>query len=165
MNWYKIFYWISVADGVKGFFDVFSNIATWILVISFIIYIILIFCRLSEASTYGRDTNDYKSLDVTVKGFSKIFYVFLVLSFITWMGYVFVPTKKDALVIVAGGAVGNFITKDTSAKQIPSEVMTLLRDKIRSEIKEVHVVDAITDTLAGKTKEELIEMIKDKSTH
>jgi hypothetical protein len=77
------------------------------------------------------------------------------------MGYIFIPTKKDALIIVAGGAVGEFITSDSSSKQIPYELTSLLREKIKSEISEIRLTgDLSVDTLKEKTKEELIEMIK-----
>lgn len=36
MNWYSIFYALTVSDGVKNFFDVTSNIFTWFAVLSFL---------------------------------------------------------------------------------------------------------------------------------
>lgn len=159
MSWYSIFYWITVADGVRKFFDVASNLATWALGVSGALWFILLLVlknddTLSEA--------DEKNIISSVKTAAKTTRVALWLALLLWIGYVFMPSKRDALTIVAGGAVGNFITKDTAAKQIPSEVMTLLRDKLRSEIKEIHITDQIKDSLASKTKEELIEMIKNK---
>jgi hypothetical protein len=164
MSWYSIFYWITVADGVKSFFDVASNIFSWAAVVTLIIFILLTVAYGDERSNrIVREGDDEdNSWKYWIDAVRKIMIWTAVLSTITWMGYIFCPSKKDALIIVAGGAVGEFIVSDSSARQIPSEVMTLLRDKIRSEIKEVKLTDQIRDTLQDKTKEELIELLKNK---
>lgn len=159
MSWYSIFYWITVADGVKDFFDTFSNIFTFLTIMSFIALAIAVIYRNSET----REGDDKRvSANFWLKNFRKLFIWCFTFAVLTWAGYVFCPNKRDALIIVAGGAVGEFIASDSSAKQIPSEVMTLLRDKIRSEIKEVKLTDQIRDTLQDKTREELIELLKNK---
>lgn len=159
MNWYKIFYWVSVADSLKSAMDVFSNIFTWFTVLGFIIFMILFFTLKSDTKF---NTVEIASFKYWIKLMRSFFWMSFIMCFITWTAWVLIPTKKDALTIIAGGAVGNFITSDSSARNIPSEVMLLLRDKIRQEIKEVNIGSTITDTLAGKTKDELIQMIKDK---
>lgn len=158
MNWYQIFYWITVADNVKSFFDFSSNLFTFISVIGFLIFLLCLAIR-----TFADDFDDEGKLTFItfISNIRKATFWFTILALITWSGYIFIPSKKDALVIVAGGAVGNFITSDSSAKQIPSEVAYLLREKIREEIKEVKTT-TITDTLEAKSKEELIQMLKTK---
>lgn len=162
-NWYSIFYWISVADGVKSFFDVSSNMFSWFASLAIITWIMVSVAHATyTGATNQSDMQTTKGL-LTAKDWLKTFsYMMLIPAIFTWMGYVFCPSKKDALIIIAGGAVGNFITKDSSASQIPAEAMTLLRDKIRSEIREVNITEGITDTLENKSKEELIKLIKDK---
>jgi magnesium-transporting ATPase (P-type) len=156
MNWYQIFYWISVADNVKRFFDFTSNAFTILCIVSFVVYV------LTHMSMSERPTDKEKqSVQYWGTNFRKLFIWFTIFSFISWMGYIFIPTKKDALIIVAGGAVGEFITSDSSSKQIPYELTSLLREKIKSEISEIRLTgDLSVDTLKEKTKEELIEMIK-----
>lgn len=161
MNWYSIFYWITVADGIKDFFDAFSDLFSWGAVIAIIVTIFVI--------VYSNDKNqnftesDEQSNKYWITFWRRTAIWFSLLAFITWGGYVFTPTKKDALLIVAGGAVGQFITTDSSAKQIPAEAMTLLRTKIRSEIMELNnPIASVTDTLQEKSKEELIELLKNK---
>jgi Na+/H+ antiporter NhaD/arsenite permease-like protein len=161
MNWYEIFYWVSVADNIKSFFDFTSNLFSWFAVIGFIAYIIIAFIYDDE---YRRnsESNNAKSMAMIKKSFGGIFYTSLALALITWFGYMACPSKKDALIIIAGGTVGNFITSDSSAKAIPAEAMILLRTKIKSEIEELSVEKVVVDTLATKSKEELIKMIKEK---
>lgn len=167
MNWYNIFYWVTVADNIKSFFDTTSNIFTWLAVLSFIVYIILSIVHSVETNSDSESDNT-KAWGIAKNAFRGVFYTTLALSLITWFGYMACPSKKDALIIIAGGTVGNFITSDSSSKAIPAEAMLLLRDKIRSEIREVNLQNLVdekvaeqVDTLAGKTKEELLQIIKE----
>lgn len=174
--WYKIFYWLTVADGVKSFFDTASNIFTTFAVLSFIAWVI---CSIGYANMVQENrskTEEEDKTDPGIRGWVKLRIIFrnfmypmIVLACLTWLGYVLMPTKRDALVIIAGGAVGNFITSDSSAKVLPAEVMTLLRDKVRAEIKETNIKGAVTDalndgvdTLEGKSAEELREILRQK---
>jgi predicted PurR-regulated permease PerM len=155
INFYRVFYWITVADGVKKAFDAFSNLFTTFAVIGLIIYVVNRIYRVTD------ECNNPKVTDQWGKHFSRFFYINLILCVITWFGFMLTPSKTDALTIVAGGAVGNFITSDSSAKQIPSELTNLLRLKIKDEIEQMKS-PIITDTLESKSKDELIEMIKQK---
>ena len=105
-----------------------------------------------------------KDTEFWCKRFGRFFWISMILCMITWLGYMVTPTKKDALVIIAGGAVGTFIASDSSAKQIPYEMTLLLREKLKSEIQELKApkVSDVADTLKEKTKEELIELLKKK---
>lgn len=163
MNFYNLFYWISVADGVKKFFDTASDVFTTLAIITFVVYVIAS-VGVSACTTHSEE-ND--KIDENVRSWKKLrlyiaqcMYPFIALAILLWAGYVFTPSKKDALIIVAGGAVGNFITRDTAARALPSEVMNLLRSKIRQEINEASLVGTV-DTLKSKTKEELEQIIRD----
>lgn len=163
MNWYSIFYWISVADGIK-------TITGTIAVISLIFWIISVAC-LFVASRYlaatvhsvpdEKQSIDHKEWSIWTKTWRRVFTTLLVVSIISALINVAIPSRKDCLVIIAGGAVGNFITRDSSAKQIPSEVMTLLRTKIQSEIGGISLT-GVKDTLESMTKEQLIEILRKK---
>lgn len=163
MNWYEIFYWVTVADGVKSFFDVASNVFTWFAGISGAIFVI---AALSYADARGnykitQGSEDDNSWKFWIKSFRRVAVWCTIFSLITWMGFIFCPNKRDALAIIAGGAVGNFIMNDSSAKQIPAELTLLVREKLRSEIQDLKTGISL-DTLKEKTKEELIELLKQK---
>ena len=162
-NWYMIFYWLSVADGVKNFFDVFSNIFTVLAVITVIFMIVMLV--INGDSSQSRYEDNQKSIKYWLTFSRRSFLWCLVFSMITWAGFVMVPSKKDCYVIVAGGAVGNFIQSDSAAKKIPTEALQLLRDKMRQESKDLSlksITDAVSDTLKDKSKEELIEIVKNQ---
>lgn len=146
MNWYTVFYWISVADNVK--------FVTAALSVSLGIYVAIA----SVAALGIFDNDNFKEWSI---GSRKVFYIFSIAFFINIFLWAFIPNKRDALIIVAGGTVGNFIASDSSMKQMPSEVTALLRQKIKEEMDEFKT-EAIVEDLKGKTKEELIEILKNK---
>lgn len=178
MDWYSIFYWLTVADKVKAFFDTASNIFTFFAVASFIIMFFLVIGKNmkvenEEITISQENDNDGVKGWESLKGYTKrLFYLSLTLSLLTWMGYVLVPSKKDCLLIVAGGSVGNFMTTDKAAKEIPSDVAQFLHLSLREEIqklgaegrKEIGILTTEKDSLIQKarelSKEEFIKYIE-----
>lgn len=170
MNWYKLFYWISVADNFKGF--VFA-IAVFATVVMCLVFIIAAVTRMNAAESIGEWQEDDKLTKAkswlnmckfACKVFIPIFCVF-------WLIYILTPSKSDTIMIIAGGAVGQFITSDSSSKKIPAEITTFLRAKIQTltaEAKEdLGIMDAKSQKikdLENLTKEELIERLKTDTT-
>lgn len=180
-NWYSIFYWLTVSDGVKKIFDTTSDIFTWFSVIFFIAYCIAIIgsaCTISSSNLRNKEDEDNDSDLRSWRFFKKYvtipFYAFTVLAIITWTGYVATPSKKDCLMIIAGGAVGNFITTDSSAKQLPANVMAYLNLNLKDEILKLQnpikseptktKKDDLLDKAATLSKEELINYLKNDTT-
>lgn len=142
MNWYSVFYWLTVANNVSVFLGWMAGIMTAATIIMTVVQVVVA----TNEETLG-------------KRFYKWWWTFIVCSLIGWAGFVLVPDRESCLLIIAGGSVGNFITSDSSSRQIPAEVTLLLRDKLRQEVKEIHILPT-TDTLKDKTREQLIELIK-----
>lgn len=181
MNFYSVFYWLTVADGVKNVFDTFSNFFTLFTIVGLIAYLIVIGISInirSENEDFNEDKN-YKDALLWRKLFGRFYFFCQIICIITWLGYVFTPTKKDCLLIVAGGSVGNFITNDSSAKSIPSDITKFLHLSLNKEIddlsKEVQTdvrkelgvqtpKDKLLDGIGKMTKEQIIEYIKNDST-
>jgi len=83
------------------------------------------------------------------------------------------------MLIVAGGAVGNFITTDTSSRAIPADISKFLHLSLNKEIddlqKEVQTdirkelgietqKDKLIQQVEKLTKEQLIEYLKNDTT-
>lgn len=182
MDWYTIFYWVTVADGVKRFFDVASNWFTFFAIVFFILAIVFSVGKSSSISgeklkneEEDKKNPDYRSWDLGKKHSMKFFYTFLVLWFVTWMGYALTPTKKDCLLIIAGGSVGNFITSDSSAQKIPSDITDFLHLSLKKEIQELTVEERdeigmqtpkekFLDKVKELSKEELIDFLQSDTT-
>jgi hypothetical protein len=170
MNWYEIFYWLTVADGVKTFFDVASDIATWMLVISLVFYVIMWGVSL-DTDEWERNENGVLEPTKTTLNLRKLsgfmFWGFTIISLITWFGYVATPTKKDALMIIAGGGTMQYLTTDSVGKQIPKEVSTFLVTELKQMSKEAQVElgiasekDKILEKAKTMTSEELMNTMK-----
>jgi hypothetical protein len=169
MNWYTIFYGITVADNVKSFFDTTSNIFTFFAVVSFIAFIISRLGRAVQVSESKLKNDDQDKTNPEIRAWemanrfaSKLFYPMLILSLVTWLGYSLTPTKKDCLMIVAGGAVGNFMQSDSSAASLPSDITSYLHLSLKNQIESLSQEDR-QDLGVKSDKDVLIEKVKDLS--
>ncbi|MDC7249165.1 MAG: hypothetical protein PQJ49_04525 [Sphaerochaetaceae bacterium] len=87
-----------------------------------------------------------------------------------WLAYIGTPSKKDALLIVAGGQTLNFLASDESAKQIPSELSGFVLTELKTMAKEAQVElgiqsqkEKILQSAKEMTSEELLKKIKTDS--
>jgi len=88
-----------------------------------------------------------------------------------WALYVFTPSKKDALLIVAGGQTLNFLTTDSSARKIPHELSDFVLTELKNMSQEVKVDLNLTDQkekileeAKSMTGKQLIERMKNDTT-
>lgn len=139
MDYTKLFYWLVVADNAKFMFQVFTGIFTLISGIATIAYL----------SSGGDD----QTMARKWMWWSYPFMIFF------WLLTIFTPSKKDALLIVAGGQTLNFLTTDESAKQIPSELSGFILTELKNMAAEAQVELGIKDQ-----KERLIEEAKTMTT-
>jgi hypothetical protein len=168
MNWYSVFYWLTVASGVKDFFDVASNIFTWFAVLSFIALVIITIGksitvsenRLKNSEDDVKDS-DFRAWDMIKKYIQPFFYTMLGLSMITWTAWTLVPSKKDCAIIIAGGTVGNFLQSDTSARKTIPKAFNLLNAYLDKEYNEV-LTSSERKELNVQTKEDIKEAKKEE---
>jgi hypothetical protein len=137
MDYTKLFYWLTVADNAKTMFVVFIIVFTAITVISSIAYFL---------------TWDSKEDQAACRRWiwwSCPFMIFF------WSLYIFTPSKKDALLIVAGGQTLNFLTTDSTAKQIPHELSNFVVTELKNMAK-----DAAVDLNISSQKDKILEKAK-----
>jgi hypothetical protein len=160
MNYTKLFYWLTVADNAKIFFMVFAVIFTVICGIATIWFIA------------GRDGYDFSCESGSGAERAKKWmwwgYPFLILF---WGAWILTPTKKDALLIVAGGQTMNFLTTDSTAKQIPHELSSFVVSELKNMAKEAQVdlgiqnqKEKILEQAKTMTAMEIVEKMKGDST-
>ena len=195
MNYYSVFYWLTVADGVKKAFDAFSNIFTTLTIISLVAYVVVVIASIGSASdlAIAKDKNKnggnqsnvdinqdtYNSVLIWRKFIGRTFWMSFIFCMITWFGYVMTPTKKDCLLIVAGGTVGNFITNDTSAKAIPADITKFLHMSLKEQIEKLNAdtkqdikkelgvqtpQEKLIDKVKSMSKDEIINYLKSDTT-
>jgi len=158
MNWYKLFYWLTVADNAKTMFIAFIIIFTIISLIATIAYFS------NTGSSYNPQTNSEKENQMMSRKWMWWSYPFMILF---WSLYVFTPDRKDALLIVAGGGTMEFLTTDSTAKQIPHELSTFVVTELKNMGKEAQVElgiqsqkDRILDEAKNMTSQQLLEKMK-----
>lgn len=149
INYTKLFYWITVADNAKGMFKTFLIIFTLIVIISTIAWFFASMC--DEDNTGAR----------------KWIFWSTPIMIIFWSLFIFTPSKKDALFIVAGGGAINYFTTDSTAKQIPAEFSNFVLTQIKSMSQDVNIdidvktaKEKVIESAKQMTAEELLEKIK-----
>lgn len=163
MNWYSIFYWLTVANNFKDFFEVMIILSMIGLFLSLIFWI------------SGRENGNWDKVTIRGKYGRKFFFYTVPFVMLFWFLYLFTPTKTETLFIIAGGAVGEFITSDTNARQIPPDLMLYLRTKLKEETMDVNSAvreelglstpkEKYIDDLKDLTKEAIIERLKSDTT-
>ena len=174
MNYTKLFYWLTVADNAKTLFVWGITIFTLIAVASTITNIIFRVGSVSKTKSdgYSNKSDDERKEDAAVASGARGWMKWSIpLSLLFWSLYILTPSKKDALLIVAGGTTLNFLSTDSSAKQIPHELSSFLVTEIRNLAEDTKVELNINDNknkileeAKSLTGEQLIEKLKTDST-
>ncbi len=163
MDYRSLFYWFAVADNAKAFFVTFIVIFTAIATIATIGY----FINAHTDSAGGQTESDREGQRMSRKWMFWS-YPFMVLF---WALYVFTPSKKDALLIVGGGGTLNYLTQDSTAKQIPHEFLTFVKVELQNMAKDAKVElgiqsqkDKILEQAKSMSAQELIDKMKTDTT-
>ncbi len=157
IDYTSLFYWLVVADNARDLFVSFIVIFMIITIISTIAY----FCN-------SDNTNEAQENQTMSRKWIWWSYPFCILF---WSLYIFTPSKKDALLIVAGGQTLNFLTTDKAAKQIPKELSGFLLTNIKNLAKEAEVdlnissqKDKMLEKAKSMTTEQLLQEMKKDTT-
>ena len=160
MNYVKILYWMTVADNARAFFIVCVVIFTLITLIATI-------CNFIFASN-SWDSSNTKTEDLRGQGISRSWIRYSVpFAVLFWMLLIFTPSKRDALLIVAGGGVLNYLSSDSTAKTIPKELLTFAKTEIQNLGESAKVdldiksqKDKILDQAKTMTTDQLLDKMK-----
>lgn len=163
MNYTKLFYWLTVADNAKALFVVFIIIFTIISVVSTIGYFVCCYTEDVE-----RQTESDKAAQRMARKWMWWAYPFMIFF---WSLYVFTPSKRDALLIVAGGQTLQYLTTDSTAKKIPHELTSFVVSELKNMAKSAEVSidvktqkEKILDQAKKMSSQEIIEKMKEDTT-
>jgi len=127
MNYTKLFYWLTVADNAKSFFVTAIVILTVAVVVTIICYFV------------GKDPDmikDNPDMSSASQSWFRWFMPFLIMF---WALEIFTPSKKDALLIVAGGQTLNYLSNDSTARAIPHEALNFVVTELRGMAEDAKV--------------------------
>lgn len=132
MNNYAKIYWLTRLDGINGFF-IGMAIISIVLVIGIII-----------GSLMSKDFDEFyhgeelkSRIKVREQFTSKVKYLVFTF-FLGTLVSIFLPTQKEAVLIVAGGKTIDFIQADTSIRKIPEQTTLLISSFFDKQIKELN---------------------------
>lgn len=150
MDYTELFYWLTVADNAKTFFGWGITIFTIVLIVSTFVHSIIV--------THGDD--EEKEVDSKERRVARKWqFIGLTMTTLLWSLYIFTPSKKDSLLIVAGGQTLNYLSTDTIAKQIPREMSNFVLTELKNMAKESEV-----DLNISNRKEKILNDVKNMST-
>ena len=140
MDYTRLFYWLTVADNAKLFFAISAIFFGAIFAITQIVRFV--------TSVDGTDGEFITKCNKWTWYSTPIFLLFLSM-------WIFTPSKRDSLLIIAGGETMNFVASDESAKQIPKELTSF----VVTELKNM-ALDAKVNLNINSTKQEIADKIK-----
>lgn len=146
MNYTSLFYWLTVADNAKTMFVIFFILFGVIAAIATIAYL---------GSASKEDEQDEKDQAMSRKWMWWSYPFFILFMSL----YVFTPSKRDALLIVAGGTTLNFLTTDSASRQIPKELSNFVVSELKNMASSAKVELSIKDQ-----KQKMLEEVKDLTT-
>jgi hypothetical protein len=144
MNYTKLFYWLTVADNAKTLFVTF-------------IWIFTIISVIATCSYFYAGMEEENETQKMCRKWMWWSYPFMILF---WSLYIFTPSKKDALLIVAGGQTLNFLTSDSTAKQIPHELSSFVVTELKNMAENAKV-----DLGIASQKDKILEEAKNMTAN
>lgn len=149
-NYQKLFYWMSVADQAKTFFLIIAIITSIIGLIAFL-FALGVFSPNGEEMRISR----------------KWVFFSWPIWILFWGLWIFTPDKKDSLFIVAGGGAMNYLSQDSSARQLPHELIEFTKVNIQNLAADAKVQlgvrsqkDKILDEAKNMTSLEILDRMK-----
>lgn len=159
MNWYTLFYLFTVLDKLANAFMTGAIICT----IGFVILSIVYFINKDRLTSHTNKQVEGQHWLNVIKWPHR---TSIILGIFFWLLIVLTPTRKDMIIIIAGGAVGEFVTKDSSAQKLPADITRFLRGEIlkataelSDEAKQSIGIETEADRIKKLSKEELEKLV------
>jgi hypothetical protein len=161
MSWYTLFYLFSILDKLSAAFMTGAVLST----IAFVVLTITWFVNKDRLTNHNKEDGEHWLKVIRWPLRTVIF-----LGIIFWLLVILVPTRKDMIIIIAGGAVGEFVTSDSSAQKLPADITRFLRAEIlkataelSDEAKASIGIDVEAEKIKKLSREELEKLVKDNN--
>lgn len=168
MDFYKLFYWITVADRMQTFIMAIAVISAVFLALNIITGLV---AKFSQALYNTEGTTDWKKNGVILQWTRRLYRIIIPIFLAFWFLFVAIPSKADTILIIAGGGIGNFMQHDSAAKQIPPAMTNFVVTKINELTNEARQSQGLLNpkekalkSMEDMTKEQIIEALKKDTT-
>lgn len=162
MNYESLFYWLVVADNARLLFSWAAGIFTIVVLALTVVYFAL------KSSDYEEGGN---GTTVGIIQTRKWLWWATPICLLFWMLLVLTPSKKDSLLIVAGGGTLNYLVQDSTARQIPKQLTNFVVTELKTMAKENEVdlniqnaKQKVLDEAKTLSTEELLQRMRTDST-
>jgi len=128
MSNYSKLYWFTRLDIFQGIF-----IAATVIIGMLCIACVVMRMFDNEVHSWTTEKEIERRKDINakcVKWFKKFIISFFILLSIT----LFIPSKNDAILIMAGGKTLDFVESDTSLNKIPAQTTKLITDYLQKQL-------------------------------
>ncbi len=164
MNWYSLFYLFSILEKIQHLFIWGAIIGTVGYIVFSVVHFIQKYAMIDNQ--HAPEGPSFKEAEKWVKTVKAPRVTFFVVGLLSFLLIVFIPNRKDVILIIAGGAVGEFVMNDANAKKLPADITRFLRGEIlkataelTDEAKASVGIKTKLDTLKSLSKEQLIELV------
>ncbi|NJO64042.1 MAG: hypothetical protein HC836_39450 [Richelia sp. RM2_1_2] len=165
MNWYTLFYLFSILDKLTLAFQWGAGLCT----AGFVVLTICHYVNRFDVNSYEEKANAHQVGLRWIKTLKIPRISMLVLAILFWLLIIFVPARRDMIIIIAGGAVGEFIMHDDNAKELPADITRFLRGEIlkataelTDEAKQSIGIDVEAEKIKKLSREELEKLFLEK---
>lgn len=131
MNNYEKIYWITRLDSINNTFLFVAIMCSFIIVTIFIAIPVM---KDFDEFYYGDELKARLAIRDKLK--SQLKWLLLTLSISTIIT-TFVPTKNEAMIIIAGGKTMDFIQQDSSINKVPEQTTLLISKFLEQKINEL----------------------------
>lgn len=121
---YSTIYWLTRLDGIK---DMFEGVAIACLILSVFAGV---FSSPIAADDCGIEGDKLKRL-------RKFFRLVVCVGLFSLIANVFIPSKNEALLIIGGGKVYEYVQQDTALQKIPGATTEYIKVLLEKEISEM----------------------------
>lgn len=125
MSSYSKIYWLTRLDALHTFFGVMALLGL------IAVCVILITSGINKACEEEYDKAEYYK-----KAMPKIKWVAPV-AILSFLIYGLIPTRTEALLIVAGGKTMDYVQSDTSLRKIPYQTTTIISEFLDKQLQEL----------------------------
>lgn len=132
MSNYAKLYWLTRLDSISIFFG---------FLIAFAIISAIVFLIMHSDSPLSFETDKLKVWPAKQKNYVNWIKKCLFAAVFFLLIEVFLPSKRDVILIVAGGKTIDFIQSDTSINKIPAQTTAIISDFLNKKIKELKTTE------------------------
>lgn len=128
MNNYELLYWLTRLDNMRAFCGIMLAIGLIVYGATWLIYAM-------RCNEYPARTEPQKIAFNKKLLWPRIVLVTFII--IGGLGLTFIPTRNEAILILAGGKTLDFVQSDSSIAKIPAQTTKLVSDYMEQAIKEL----------------------------